>query len=126
MSGLEPCVKPVPTIVMGEDKILDVKLKNATTKDYLDITSASEIVAILLNADGTFLEKKLSTNGIAIISGPSGHFQINLASSETALLAASGDAYSDIEVKLTLSSKLSIVNLIGCVNIVPSRYPTAP
>ena len=127
--GLDSCSKEpcVPTVIMGEDKTLDVKLTSDTTGDPLDLTGASEIEAILLNADATYLEKKLTTSGIVLVSGPGGHFQILLAASESALLQASPTgSYSDIEVHLTIASKLSIGILSGSVNIIPRRYPSAP
>jgi len=123
--SLDPCTPQVPTVVKGADQTLDVQLK--TQSGFVDLTSASEIKAVLLNADGSFLEKKLSTGGIVLVSGPSGHFQIQLAASETLLLAESvAPAYSDIQVNFVIAMKTTIVNLIGVVSIVASRYPTAP
>lgn len=124
---LEQCAPSIPTVIAGEDKFLDIRLINQTSKNPVDLSAASEIEAILLNADNTYLEKKLSTGGITLISGPGGNFQINLAASETALLALSpSDSASDIEIHFTIGGKLSIVILTASVNILSRRYPSAP
>lgn len=127
-SCLDPRGPFIPTVVLGEDAILDVKLKSKVTGDPFDLTAATEIKAILLNANNTYLEEKLSTGGgITLISGPGGHFQINLAAADTTLLAPSvPPALSDIEVQITIAGKLKIVLLNGAVNFIQRRFPAAP
>ena len=121
------CTPPIPVIYQGADKTLDIFLTSQTSGDPVDITAATEIEAIFLNTDGTFLEKKLTTAGIAIISGPGGHFQIYLAAADTALLAVSASGgYSDVEIHLVIGGKTTIVVLSNAVNILARRYPTAP
>ena len=130
--SLDPCALPQPpVIVQGEDKVLDIVLRkqlpNGSLGDPVDLTAATEIEAILLNTDGTFLEKKLTTSGITLISGPGGHFQISISAAQSALLAASvSPAYSDIEVHFVIASKTTISIITNAVNIIPRRYPTAP
>lgn len=127
--SLEPCTPEIPTLVLGEDKTLDVKMINLSSpsRDPLDLTDATEIVAILLNADGTFLELKLSLSQITIISAPGGHFQIAITAAQSALLAQSAPGgFTDIEVQFIISSKKTITTLTDAVSIIPRRYPTAP
>lgn len=125
--SLEPKACHIPTVVAGEDKTLDVKIKSCITGDPIDLSSATEITAIFLNADGTFLECKLSLSAIVLVSGQGGHFQIILSAANSALLAQSvPPKYSDIEVQFVIASKKSIVILSNAVNIVPRRYPQAP
>ena len=123
----QPCTTAVPVIIQGQDKVLQVVLKSQQSGNPVDITSASEIEAIFLNTDGTYTEKKLSTGGISVISGPGGNFQIALSPSDTQAMAVStGGAFSDIEIHVTIASKVSIVILTGAVNILARRFPTAP
>ena len=134
MSCLE--IKPivVPKVVRGEDKTLTVKLNDTSTGFPFDISAATEIVAILLNQiANTYTEKKLSTSGVSILNGPGGALQIFITKIESALLALStietdpvNGTYSDIELRLTIGGKLTIVNLFGCLWVIDPRFPAAP
>lgn len=129
--NLDPCATTcntkIPRIVLGQDKTLDVWLTSESTCDPVDLTDATEIVAIFLNADGTFLERKFSLSQITIVSAPGGHFQIALPSASTALLAPSPTgSYSNIEIHVTISSMVTIILLPNSVNIVPRLFPAAP
>lgn len=116
---------PLPTVVLGEDKTLDVKLKNKITRDPIDLTAATEIVAILPNADSTtFLEKKLSTAGVVLINGPTGHFQIIISASESSLLSIGSSVY--IDIRFTIGGKLTKVVIKDAITIISPAYPTAP
>ena len=130
---LDPCSPQIPQIIAGADAVLDVKLINQQTGDPLDLSAATEIEAILLNADNSFLELKLSLSQIVLISGPGGHFQIIIPAASSALLALSPvpspsvpASNSDMEIHLTIGGKLTIINLIGVVTIVARRFPAAP
>ena len=127
MSCLDQKSIPIPLIVQGEDKDLAIKLTDKVAKQPFDISAATEIVAIFLNTDNTFLEKKLSTSGIALINGALGQLKVILSAAETAALALSvNGAYSDIELHVTIAGKVTILNLLNCVNIIARRYPAAP
>lgn len=124
-SNSDGCKKP--TIIQGEDKTLTIKLVSSDTKYPVDLSTASEIKAILLNTDNTYTEKLLSTGGIALVSGPGGAFSIFLTAADTLALAVSPQgAYSDIEIHFVISSKTGIVLLTNSVQIIPRRYPSAP
>lgn len=127
-----PCL---PKRVLGSDITLDVFLKDKLTKMPIDISAATELEAIFLNADGTFLEEKLTTSGIAIIDGPGGHMQVLIDAADSALLKPSninviplpqGPSYSDIEFHYTIGGKTTIVNAPQSINLVPRLFPTAP
>lgn len=126
--SLEPCPKPIPTIIQGEDAVLDVKFLNARPpKDPIDLTAATEIKAIMVNTDGSYLEKKMTDGGIVLVSGPGGHFQIVIDSADSTLLAVSPSGFrSDIEVHYTIATKEKIVILSQEVLIKARRFPSAP
>lgn len=134
--GLDPSTPPTPpTINMGSDFTIDFFLRDQTLSPWqsIDITSATEIVVIMLNADGTFLELKLSVSQIMIINGADGHFQAAGTAAQSALLKPSGanvipvgaPLYSDIEAHVTISSKETIVLFPQSINLVPRLFPTA-
>ena len=129
-----------PTVILGEDKVLNVQVNQITQDNCgndctqpLDISAATQIVAIFQNADLSFLYKKLSLSQIAITSGPFGRFSITLLAADTALLAPSpgpqpgccGGGYSAIEIHLTIAGQETIINLPNSVNIVPRQFPTS-
>ncbi len=124
-------IKP-PTIIAGQDKTLTAQLINIMNgvRTLFDLTSATEIEAIFLNADGSFLEKKLSLSQITVTNAPSGIFQINLLAADTALLALTNltppIVYPSIEVHVTIGGKLTIINMMNCINIVQRLFPSAP
>jgi hypothetical protein len=125
--NLEQCEKTIPTVIMGSDKSLDIKLVSELSGDPFDMTAATEIMAILLNADGSFLERKMTTSGIVLVSGPGGHFQIVLTAANTTLLQASPvDCLSNIEIHIVIAGLTTIVLLKNSVKIIPRLYPTAP
>lgn len=125
MTCLDPPVPEAkPIIILGEDKNVIVELTNTKTAKPIDLTAATEIEAILINADDTCLHKKLSTFGITLISGPFGKFQINLSAAETALLALSPeDGYSSIRVEFTIGGKKTIANLTDVVQVINRLFP---
>lgn len=117
----------IPVIVLGSYEIIGVKLISSLTGFPFDVSAATEIEAIFLNADGTFLEKKKSLSGITVVNGPGGYIQIILLEAESALLAPSADfALSDIELHITIDSKTTILLMKQSVKIVPRLFPTAP
>lgn len=121
---LDPCKSSVPTIIMGEDKILTVQLQDQKTKEFIDISGATEIIALFMKSDNTALQKKLSLSQIVVISGLAGKFQIILTSVDTAsLMQTPADSYSSIEIRLTIASKLTIVKLENTILVAPKLFP---
>lgn len=123
-SCLDPAPVQIPTIVTGEDKNVDVRLTNSISGDPFDLTSATEIDAIFLKNDGTCLHKKLSLSEIVILSALGGKFQIILTAADTEDLALSPDnGYSNIEIRITIASKITIVLLKNVIKVVPKLFP---
>jgi hypothetical protein len=145
MLDLNPCcpeppkfVLP-PTRVLGSDITLPLQVNSRLTGLPVPIGAATEIVAILLKADGTFLEEKLSLGGVFIIDGDAGQANILIAAADSALLAPSPvyvpavppapfvpPVFSSVELHITLAGKTSIVNLPNSINLVSRLFPTAP
>ncbi len=123
-SCLEPATPIVPTVIMGEDKTLTVRLTDAATQNYVDLTAATEIVAFFLNADSTYLQKKLTTSGIVLVSAVGGLFNILLTAAETELLALSpAGGFSNIEIHYTIGGKVTIVQLKSVIQVIASLFP---
>ena len=116
---------PISTIVTGEDCVLNVYLKQGDNGQPFDLSSVSEIVAILPNADDTtFLECKLSTSSIILVSGPGGFFQVIITAAQSALLLT-GPTIA-LDVRFTIAAKLTKVVIQNAVAIISPAYPTAP
>ena len=123
MNCLDPKAKKIPQIIQGEDKTLTVQLSDPDTKEFTNITGVSEITAIFLNTDGSFLQKKLSTSGIVLVNALAGKFQIVLSAAETALLALTPEnSYSNIEVRFVIASKTTIVQLEDSIEVVAKLF----
>lgn len=121
---LDPATPIIPTVIIGEDKVLTCQLKDAASGDSIDISSASEIVAHLVKSDDTCIEKKLTLGGVVITSGANGKFNILLTSADTLLLKPSEhDELSSFEVYLTLAGKLSIIQFVNSLSIIPKLFP---
>lgn len=124
--SLDPCRPKVATVILGEDQPVSVTLVDSTTKLPFDLSSATEIIALFQNLDLSILQKKKSTGGIVLLSGPGGAFQILLTAAETALLAPSPtNGYSDLEVKVTIAGKLTIIQLPQSLKVLPRIFPSA-
>jgi hypothetical protein len=121
------CPRPpaIPQIIQGEDKTLVVNLTRQSNGAPFDLTNITAIVAGFLNADNTTLEKTLGS-GVTIVSPPgAGQLQIALTPSDTAGLApANGDAYGNVQLKLTDStSKVTMVLLPNSIQVYPLLFP---
>lgn len=114
-----PNSQPTPTIILGEDQNLDVKLTDSSTGDPFDLSSASEIVAKLLNADNTALSLTKTANQITLVSAIGGHMKIIISAAQSALLAVSPTGgLSNIELYITIGGKVTIVQLVGVVSVI--------
>lgn len=122
--SLDPAVPVIPTVVRGEDKYLNIKLDNANTGDPYDLSLATEIDAVFEKTDGTCIHKLLSLTEVVVTNGPAGKLRIQLNAADTALLALSPeDGYSDIELRITIASKLNIVQLVDVFKVVQKLFP---
>lgn len=124
MSLIQVPPPPIPVIVLGEDKTLDIKLVDQDGNP-VDVSAATAIVAILANADGlTYLEASLANSGVAIINGGGGHIQMIITAAQSALLAV-GQSVA-IDLRLTIATKLFKVIIPDAVQISAAAYPAAP
>jgi hypothetical protein len=125
MSCLDPQSPKTPTIIIGEDKTLTVRLTDASTKLPFDISAASEIIAIFSKNDATTLEKKLSTGGISILSGPGGALQILLSAADTSsLMPSPAGGLSSVEIRITIAGKLTIILLENSISVISRLFPS--
>ncbi len=134
---LEQCATllSVPTIVQGEDKVLSVRLTDKFGVP-LDPTLFSEMKAVFLNTDGSFLEKLFSLSQIVPVAPTYGVLKtygvsnILLLAADTALLAVSPvgppPGFSSMEFHYTLDGSTTIINLPNSLSIVVKQFPTAP
>jgi hypothetical protein len=125
MNCLDPKAPSKPKIIKGEDKVITIQLSDPKTKDFIDITSATEIIVLFLNQDDTVLQKKLSLSQVVLLSGVAGKFQVILPLADTLLMKATPtDGQSDVEVRLTIAGKLTIVELPDSIVVTPKLFPT--
>jgi hypothetical protein len=123
------CLDPQPQnaviqIIRGEDIPVSVRLVDAATGLPFDLTNATEIAALFLNADGTYLTKLFSAQQISIISAPGGYFQIQLLAADTALLALSAiPGLSSFEVHITIAGLKTYVQLINSIQVIQTLFP---
>ena len=88
------------------------------TKNYFNITSATEIKLVIPKADKTKLIKLLSLSQIIIINGPSGRFDVALSQAETALLEL-GEMVP-VQIEVTIAGAKTIIQIQNALNIMPS------
>jgi hypothetical protein len=94
-------------VIQGEDKSLVVHLVDAETEEPVDLTSATEIKARFRKADGTVLQKLLSTAGVAVVSIAGAKIEITLTEADTALLLLGSK--QDFEVESQVGTTTTIV-----------------
>lgn len=115
--------KNMPVLVTGEDFAIDVYLTQDGTNQPFDLSAASQITAILPNADGSFLTKTLGGGGIILVSGAGGHFQVVGNTTDSGGLAP--NQATALEIQFVIGGKLTIVNINNAINVVPPAYPGA-
>lgn len=133
--GLDYCNQlPVPVIVQGEDKVLTIKLVSSSTGDPFDLTAASAITALLLNADSTVLELTL-TSGVTIVNPSAGKIQVYITAAQSLLLALNPvitnppfppapGGYQNLELRITIGGEITIVQLPQSVSVVAKLFPS--
>jgi len=115
-------------IIQGADKALAVRLSSESTGDPFDLSSATEIEARFLNADGSCQHYDLSTGGVTILSAGAGKFQVNLPASGTSLLAPTDNTqdpllYQGVEIHVEIAGKETIINLPSTIDVQPPLFP---
>lgn len=92
--------KKVFNIDQGEDKVLVVHLFDQDADDVVDLTDADEVIARFTNDDGTILEKKLTTGGVAIESVPGAKVRVILSEADTAALLVGERQTFEVEAQV--------------------------
>jgi hypothetical protein len=110
--------------VQGSTVALVLGFQHQVSGLPVDITLATEIKVGVLKTDGTVLEKKLSTLGVVIVSGPGGVINAELSPSETLLVNAS-DELQDIEAELTIPTGTFRVQYIRSLLVHAQLIPLA-
>jgi hypothetical protein len=108
----------VPNVLQGSDRSLPFTLLGAEG-DPLDLTNCTEVVIGLKKADGTVLSKKLTTFGVTMVNAVAGKILLVLTPTDTNAMAT---GLMDVEIKLTISSKISIVQISKAFNVTPEFY----
>jgi hypothetical protein len=121
------CLESTPQpeeIIQGGDKLLQIKLWDVANKKPYDLTSATEVVAILpITASPTYLEKRLSLSQVTVDSAVLGEATIILGPSDTSSLTPGANI--SFEVRITIAGKVQPVQFLQALNVVPSLFPTA-
>lgn len=107
-------------ITQGADASFVVRIIAKETKDPVDLSNASSVVAQFLNRDGTYLSLSL-TGGITIQSPATiGKLLITLSAAQTALLQ---NGVNSFQVTFVISGVTSVVQFSGSINVLLSLFP---
>jgi type VI protein secretion system component VasA len=108
-------------VYTGSDKTLNFRLTDKVTKNPLDLTSATEIEVLFPVSDGGLpVSKKLTLSQVTITLAVAGKFSVALSAVDTARLEI-GAAIS-IEVKVTIATKVSIIQIDDALNVIKSMF----
>jgi hypothetical protein len=107
-------------IIQGEDKVLYFRLLDEKSRNYFDITAATEITVTLPVATGNPIVKKLSLAQVVIISGLGGRFDVALAPTETIRLEI-GSVIA-VQVSVTVGGLITIIQIPEALNVIASLF----
>lgn len=96
-------------IIQGGYKQFVVRLRDQSSDDPIDLTSATEITVCLKNADETDLELTLTDLEISLVSGPLGKFLVTVTSAQSALLKVLDNASMQVSYTLSGNTRRTIV-----------------
>lgn len=124
---LDPCRPLSYRIVVGEDYVLPFRVFDPITGQPFDCSGATEIAILLLKADGSYLTLLLSTDGVTNPSGSEGYCNAIITAAQSVLLALSAvGSLSNVEVRVTISDKITYFQFQNYVEIVQTLFPTPP
>lgn len=104
------------SIFTGDNKTLNAKAIYAVTDDPLDLTSCTEIVVNLPNADGSSLQLKLSLSQVSITGAPVlGKFAAPISTVQSNLLQP-GELQS-FDVTFTIASEIFTVRYQNALSV---------
>lgn len=112
-------MNPTFSIFQGNTKTMYLKAVYAVCSgvgDPLDLTSCSEIVVNLPNADGTSTQLKLSEDEVAIISPATiGKFSVLISGAVSALLNVG--ELQNVDVTFTISGQVFTVAFLQALSV---------
>lgn len=112
-------LNPTFSIFQGDNKTMYLKAVNSAcggTGDPLDLTSCTEIVVNLPNADGTITQRKLSLAQVTITSPAAlGKFSL-LISSAISLVLNVGE-FQNVDVTFTISGQIFTVPFLAALSV---------
>lgn len=114
---MTPCQQPSGPFVIftGDVKVLPLRIAYGTGLP-VDITSASEIVVNLPNADGTVTALKLTDSKVAIVSpGVLGQLTANISAIDSAKLNIG--ELQNIDVTFTIGGNPFTVRFYGALSV---------
>ena len=109
-------------LYQGEDANFNDFLKNPDGSP-LDLTSATEISARIANTDSTYLELLKSTDGVSVVGAPGGG-EVNLVVTAAQALLLMVQNPSPIEYRVTIASKVTIIQRPWYLAVAPALFPT--
>lgn len=111
-------------IVQGQDKVFYVDLFYKDTQEPFDLTGVSEIVASFpATISGTTVEEKYTLSGVAVVGAAGGgKISVTCPAADTAKIRQNTAQLQDLQINVTVSSKLSIFILQAVLNIMPPSY----
>ena len=117
----QACKQVQRTITRGSDTYIDFTII-LDKRTFLDLTSASEIAVVMLNADGTFLTLKYSAGDIALIIANQGKFRAFLNVDQTLALAL---GINGVKVKVVINGKTAVINAPNILQVNDELFPGA-
>jgi hypothetical protein len=120
ITGLNCCDGQPPsfTIFLGDANTIGFRVVGGSgcASDPIDLTDCTEIVVNIPNADGTFLQLKLSLSQVVITSPPVlGKFTVAITSDQSALFNTG--EFQNIDVTLTISGQVFTVPFIQALSV---------
>jgi len=116
MNSCNQCSGGPFEIFTGQDKTMNLRAAYLATGLPLDLTSCTEIVVNLLNADGTNTTLKLSLDQVSIISpAVLGQISVPISAAVSALLNVG--ELQNVDVAFTISGLVTIVRFFQALSV---------
>jgi len=110
------CAPNVFSIFQGDAKVMNLKAVYGETGDPVDLTSCTQIVVNLPNADGSIAQLTLEDDEVAITSpAVLGKFAVTITSVESALFNV-GELQS-FDVTFTISGVVFTVRYVNALSV---------
>ncbi len=115
------CGQNVFSIFTGDAKAMNLKAIYADSFNPLDLTSCTEIVVSILNADGSYSQFKFSESEVTIGSPEVlGNFSVTAAAMGAASSLFAVGELQNFTVAFTISSLVQTVEYLNCFSVFQS------